>query len=238
MSTNTTTLKTITATAPTATYTIGDSLAAYAAMWAVSFGIGVVIGLLGGFTFPKFGPIGGWRINPVIKGVVLPPLIFMIILGCVARNCFGPDLMAPYPNLWSSWVRSICLSILLVRGGLQVKFSGQGLLVPLMAIVPSLVEACFIGLIAKPLFDMPYEFTFAMGFIVAAVSPSVVVPSLISLNDRGYGRKNGLCTSLIASGTFDDIICIIVFGICKTIGYTNYGMGGNTIGTAIGILIA
>jgi Kef-type K+ transport system membrane component KefB len=107
-----------------------------------------------------------------------------------------------------------------------------------MAICPSLVEACFIGLIAKPLFDMPYEFTFAMGFIIAAVSPSVVVPGLISLNDRGYGRKNGLVTALIASGTFDDIICIIVFGICKTIGYTNLGMGGNTIGVAIGILIA
>jgi hypothetical protein len=108
----------------TVTYTVAEQLASYAAMWSVSVAIGVAVGLLGGFTFPKFGPIGGWRINPIIKGVVLPPLIFMIIIGCVARNCFGDSFMKPYPTLWSSWVRSICLSILLVRGGLQVSFKG------------------------------------------------------------------------------------------------------------------
>ena len=42
---------------------------------------------------------------------------------------------------------------------------------------------------------------------------------------------------MIAAATFDDIICIICFGICKTIAYTEYEMNlGTTVGLAIGYL--
>jgi hypothetical protein len=112
-------------------------------------------------------------------------------------------------------------------------------LVPLLAIAPSICEATLIGLVSHTLFDIPYVWSFCMGFVVAAVSPSVIVPALISLNDRGYGRKNGLVTAMIASGTFDDIICIILFGITKTIAYNEYGMSsGQSMGYSIGILFA
>ena len=66
---------------------------------------------------------------------------------------------------------------------------------------------------------MPLPVCYALAYIISCISPSVVVPGLISLNDRGYGKKSGIPTSLIAAGTFDDIICIICFGICKTVAY-------------------
>ena len=44
-------------------------------------------------------------------------------------------------------------------------------------------------------------------------------------------------SSLIAAGTFDDIICIICFGICKTVAYNEYGMStGKSMGLSIGML--
>jgi hypothetical protein len=38
-------------------------------------------------------------------------------------------------------------------------------------------------------------------------------------NELGYGRSKGIAGSLIASCTFDNIICLILFGICKTVSF-------------------
>jgi len=39
----------------------------------------------------------------------------------------------------------------------------------------------------------------------------------MNLMDNGYGRSKGIPTSLIAAGTFDDIVMIICNGICLQI---------------------
>jgi Kef-type K+ transport system membrane component KefB len=93
------------------------------------------------------------------------------------------------------------------------------------------------SLIAYGLFDMPMPFCFALGYICSCISPSVMVPGLINLTERGYGKEKGVVSSLIAAGTFDDIVCIILFGVCKTIAYNEYGMSsGQSMGLAIGML--
>jgi len=84
---------------------------------AVAAGAGIAVGLLFGFTFPPLCKFKGYRLEPLIKKVQVPSLIVMIILGCIARNLFG-SVMDAYPTLWTSYIRSICLSILLIRGGL------------------------------------------------------------------------------------------------------------------------
>jgi hypothetical protein len=38
-------------------------------------------------------------------------------------------------------------------------------------------------------------------------------------NEQGYGRSKGIAGSLIASCTFDNITCLILFGVCKTIAF-------------------
>jgi hypothetical protein len=47
-----------------------------------------------------------------------------------------------------------------------------------------------------------------------------MVPSVLHLMERGFGRKKGITGSMIAAGTFDDILCIIIFGIVKTLGFS------------------
>ena len=92
-----------------------------------------------------------------------------------------------------------------------------------LSILPQLCEACVIAGIGKQLFDMPIEVAFTLGYNLACISPSIIVPGLMSLNDRGYGKKKNIAGTLIASGTFDDISCIIIFSICKTISLYNAG---------------
>ena len=107
-----------------------------------------------------------------------------------------------------------------------------------LAFVPQIFEAVTIALIAWGLFGMPLSLCFAMAFTISCISPSVMVPGLINLTEKGYGKEKGIISSLIAAGTFDDIICIICFGICKTIAYNDEHMNSDkTMEVAIYILV-
>ena len=52
-----------------------------------------------------------------------------------------------------------------------------------------------------------------LGFILAAVSPAVIIPSLMSLSGRGYGVAKGIPTLVIAACAADDVAAISGFGI-------------------------
>lgn len=89
----------------------------------------------------------------------------------------------------------------------------------------------------KSLFNMPLSMGYVLGYNLSCISPSIIVPGLMNLNDKGYGKKKNIAGTLIAAGTFDDIICIICFGICKTIVLNEGGFGdGESMGLAIGLL--
>ena len=48
---------------------------------------------------------------------------------------------------------------------------------------------------------------------MSAVSPAVVVPTLLDLNEKGYGRSKGISTLVIAASGLDDVIAITLFGV-------------------------
>ena len=58
-------------------------------------------------------------------------------------------------------------------------------------------------------------------FVLAAVSPAVVVPSLLSLQARGYGTDKGISTLVIAASSIDDIIAITGFGVVLGIAFAS-----------------
>lgn len=53
----------------------------------------------------------------------------------------------------------------------------------------------------------------ALRFALTAVSPAVVVPSLLTLSDAGYGLDKGIPTLVIAAATIDDVFNITGFGV-------------------------
>ena len=78
----------------------------------------------------------GLKIPPVSQTITIPVLVGIIIFGCIARNWFPQDIMDAYPNAWAGWIRTVCLSIILLRGGLELDFEGKGLIVVLLTLVP------------------------------------------------------------------------------------------------------
>lgn len=88
----------------------------------------------------------------------------------------------------------------------------------LLTLFPQVFEAVGSGIATKYIFpDFTWPLCFAHGFTLGAVSPAVVVPSMMLLHKSGYGVKAGIPTSMIAASSFDDIIAITAFGVFITI---------------------
>jgi len=164
---------------------------------------------------------GGW----VTGRVGLPPLLGMLLAGIAVRNWPG-ELLAGLPDSWSIVLRLIALTIILLRAGLGLNLTVllelRGSLLRL-SFLPNLSEAATVALVARLLLDLPLAWGLLLGFVVAAVSPAVVVPSLLDLQQRGYGVGKGIPTLVLASATFDDVVSITGFGAMLSVVFADRG---------------
>lgn len=88
-----------------------------------------------------------------------------------------------------------------------------------MTALPQTVEASIDAWICKGLTDYPLFVCYSLAYTLACISPSIIVPGCIGLDNRGFGKKKGIASSMIAAGTFDDILCIIMFGIFTALSF-------------------
>ncbi len=96
---------------------------------------GFLVQLLAGIKTQRVGCIPPINIRSICTKVTIPPLVGMIIFGSIARNSFG-SVVEPYPDDWAGWIRMLCLSVILLRGGLELDFEGKGLIVVLLTFCP------------------------------------------------------------------------------------------------------
>lgn len=75
-------------------------------------------------------------------------------------------------------------------------------------------------LMLKECFKIGFQNLFH-SFVVGAVSPAVVVPSMLLLQENGYGIKKGIPTLLMAASSLDDIIAITGFSTCLSIVFSS-----------------
>jgi len=78
--------------------------------------------------------------------------------------------------------------------------------------------------------------------LIGAVSPAVLVPSCMFLQENGYGVDKGIPTTLIAASSFDDIVAITLFGIFTDIEFNKVGGDSKspleTVGTNLYQIVA
>ena len=116
-----------------------------------------------------------------------------------------------------------------MMGGLELEFKGKGLTVVLLTFCPQICEAFSSALVARAIFGMPWTLCIALGFCLGAVSPAVLVPSVMILHKAEYGTKKGIPTTMIAASSFDDISAITVFGIMVSLAFEAVGAGESVI---------
>ncbi|MBI3377498.1 MAG: cation:proton antiporter [Nitrospirae bacterium] len=156
----------------------------------------------------------------------LPGLIGMlfagILLGPYAFNLIDPVLMKV-----SSDFRMIALIVILLRAGLATKrdtLNRVGKTAILMGFLPAVFEGAVITLITAFFFKMSILESALLGFIIAAVSPAVVVPAMLKFIEDNKGTKKGIPTLLLASSSLDNVFAIVVFSALISL---FEGKGGN-----------
>ncbi|KAM7154454.1 sodium/hydrogen exchanger 9B2 isoform 2-T5 [Molossus nigricans] len=192
----------------------------WAVVWSITGSECLPGGNLFGIIILFYCAIIGGKLFGLIKLPTLPPLpplLGMLLAGFLLRNVPVISDNVQIKHKWSSSLRSIALSIILVRAGLGLDSKAlkklKGVCVRL-SMGPCLVEACTSAVLARFLLGLPWQWAFILGFVVGAVSPAVVVPSMLLLQEGGYGVEKGVPTLLIAAGSFDDILAITGFNTC------------------------
>ena len=161
----------------------------------------------------------------VARSLHMPALLGMLLAGIAVRNVPG-NLLEALPDSWSLVLRLIALTVILLRAGLGMDLDALvGLRASLvrLAFLPNLSEAITVAVVARLVLDLPLLWGLLLGFVVAAVSPAVVVPSLLDLQLRGYGVAKGIPTMILAAATFDDVVSITGFGATLSLVFADSG---------------
>merc|ERR1719415_233411 len=79
--------------------------------------------------------------------------------------------------------------------------------------IPCFTEALAVAALSYLILGFPWTVGLMLGFVLAAVSPAVIIPCLMSLSQRGLGVAKGIPTLVIAACSADDVVAISGFGI-------------------------
>jgi NhaP-type Na+/H+ or K+/H+ antiporter len=113
----------------------------------------------------------------------------------------------------------LALALILTRAGLGMDLAALWRLryvISRLAVLPNLAEATTIAGLSMLLLGFPPSWAFMLGFIISAISPAVVVPALLNLQDQGYGVSTGIPNMVVASAALDVVFSIAGFGICSS----------------------
>lgn len=123
-------------------------------------------------------------------------------------------------------LRSICLTVILLMEGLEldpVALKKMPLLLVKATFIPCLVEALAVGLLTHLFLDFPWTVSFMVGFIIAEVSPAVIIPCMSNLQKRGYGVDKGIPSLVIAACSGYEVVAVSGFGIFMGLTFSQGG---------------
>lgn len=187
-------------------------------------------------------------LNAILEKIKLPGLIGMLFIGMV----MGPnalDLMHPTLLEVSVELRKFALIVILLRAGLGLKkaeLNKVGKSAIKMSIIPGIFEGTTILLLAYFALGFNVYEAGVLGFIIAAVSPAVVVPQMLDLKGKGFGKDKEIPTLVLAGASLDDVFAITIFSAFlalyfnKSVSILNQVLRiplSIVIGVSIGVLI-
>ncbi|XP_059469969.1 sodium/hydrogen exchanger 9B2-like [Neocloeon triangulifer] len=124
------------------------------------------------------------------------------------------------------------MTVILIKAGLNLNPEAMqrlSCLVVRLAFTPCCVEAVSVMLAAHFILKVPLVWGLLMGFVIGAVSPAILVPSLLKLQKAGFGGQSGIHTLGIAASTIDDILAISAFGIISGLIFEHGTLVGDLI---------
>lgn len=192
---------------------------------ATSLAIITLLGLLSSKLFNKFK---------------LPGLLGMIIVG-ILIGPYGFDLLSQEIIIISADLRKIALIVILLRAGLGIKkedIKMVGRPAINMSFIPGILEGFILAYMSMKFFHFTFIQGGILGFMIAAVSPAVIVPSMLDLMEKGIGKEKNVPTLILAGASIDDVFAITIFSIFLGMyGRTNINIGAKIFSIPISIFL-
>lgn len=168
----------------------------------------------------------GLALAGICQRLHLPRIIGMlftgILLGPYVLNLLDPSILSISADL-----RQMALIIILLKAGLSLNLADLkkvGRPAVMMFCVPASFEILGYFLFAPLLLGLTPLEGAVMGAVLAAVSPAVVVPRMVSMMENGIGTNKSIPQMIMAGASCDDIFVIVLFT-------TFAGMAQNGTGT-------
>ncbi|MCP1224188.1 sodium:proton antiporter [Sebaldella sp. S0638] len=159
--------------------------------------------------------LAGLLLNYIFTKLKLPGFLGMIILG-VAAGPYGFNFLDKNLIEISGDLRTIALIIILLRAGLGISRSELkkvGTIALKFTCIPGLIEGFTVAFVSMKLLGFSFIEGGMLGFIIAAVSPAVVVPFMIFLTENKIGTEKGIPTIILAGASADDVFAITLFTV-------------------------
>lgn len=160
--------------------------------------------------------LGPWLFGRGARAVRLPAILGMLVFG-IAYGALSGGVLDLFPAMpaeidaISGFLKTTALIVILLRAGLGIRkkvLAGVGPSAIRMALIPCLLETAAAALAFVLFFGFAPLEAVAGASILAAVSPAVVVPSMLELKDRGY---TAVPTLVLAGASVDDALAITIF---------------------------
>ncbi|CAG0904048.1 unnamed protein product [Darwinula stevensoni] len=182
--------------------------------------------------------LGGW----LMEIIRLPGLLGMIIVGMIFGNLKHQISWMEHPiqHGWSGKIRGVALVVILIRAGLGLnpeQLRRLSLMVARLAFVPSTVEAIIVACVSNLILGLRWAWAFTLGFALAAVSPAIVVPYMLKIQENGYGVDKGIPTLLLAASSLNDVFSIWAFLVFLGITFSQRSFVMQTIMPFVEVLL-
>ena len=175
--------------------------------------------------------LGGWLFSRLFTIIKLPNILGMVIFGIIAAALFGHTIPQ---TLWDiePMLKSLALIVILLRAGLglsKATLKKAGKTAVFMTFIPCVFEGTVLIFLFHHFFGFNWWVSGLTAFMIAAVSPAVIVPTMLDLKEQGYGKSNEVPSIVLAGASADDVFAITFFSVFLGLATA----GGVDIGRAV-----
>ncbi|XP_051154107.1 sodium/hydrogen exchanger 9B1-like isoform X2 [Leptopilina boulardi] len=146
--------------------------------------------------------------------------IILVLITYVLLYCILGELMLPgeeFGTTTTAKIRTFCMAFITLRIGFQLTTSPlreHPFFLMILAFVPCTMEVLAVGVCGKFILQLPWNWSFLAGTIIACMSPVVTVNCILALADRGYGEDKGMASLLCTATSIDDVHIVALYAFC------------------------
>ncbi|XP_032577583.1 sodium/hydrogen exchanger 9B2 isoform X1 [Drosophila sechellia] len=172
----------------------------------------------------------------LVTFVHLPDMLGMLFFGVLYAN-LGLANFEGYQK-FELFLREMALINIMLLAGLGLDgdaFKRLWFMILRLTLLPTIVEVAAIAGLANLTLSMPWLWGIALGLVITAVSPNVVVTVMLKLKEDRLGLNSGIHTLIYAMTTCNDVVAIFMFGVIISVIFSTTSLTQQVLQGPIGI---